>query len=98
LDVCQFLVEKGANVAPFDADAPLPVARPAAYSSKYDEVDSDEAPSLSSDDDSGIPCRNTPLHWSSEGGFLDVCQFLVEKGANVNTKDDKYDTQPFTYA
>ncbi len=29
---------------------------------------------------------------------MDVCQFLVEKGANVNAKGDEYDTQPYTNA
>ena len=29
---------------------------------------------------------------------MDVCQFLVEKGANVNATDIQYDTQPYTYA
>ena len=48
--------------------------------------------------DSGIFRGATPLHWSSEGGFLDVCQFLVEKGADVNATDTRYDAKPFTYA
>jgi hypothetical protein len=47
--------------------------------------------------DSGILCRNTPLHSSSGIGLLDVCQFLVEKGANVNATDDEYDTQPYVH-
>ena len=29
---------------------------------------------------------------------MDVCQFLVEKGANVNATNNECDTQPFTYA
>ena len=29
---------------------------------------------------------------------MDVCQFLVEKGAEVNATDNAYDTQPFTYS
>ncbi len=37
----------------------------------------------------------TPLHWPS---VLGVCQFLVEKGAEVNATNNRYDTQPFTYA
>jgi hypothetical protein len=48
--------------------------------------------------DSGILRGKTPLHVSSLGGFLDVCLFLVEKGANVDATDNLYDTQPFTYA
>jgi hypothetical protein len=48
--------------------------------------------------DYGIFSGATPLYWSSKEGFLDVCQFLVEKGANVNATDNQYDTQPFTYA
>ena len=47
LEVCQFLIENGADVA----DAQLPVARPAAYFSEGDEEDVDEAPLASSDDD-----------------------------------------------
>ena len=40
----------------------------------------------------------TPLHWSSCNGHIGVCQFLVEKGAEVNATSNQYDTQPFTYA
>ena len=29
---------------------------------------------------------------------MDVCQFLVEKGANVNATSNQYVIQPFTYA
>ena len=29
---------------------------------------------------------------------MDVCEFLVEKGADVNATDSQYDTQPYTYA
>ena len=29
---------------------------------------------------------------------MDVCEFLVEKGADVNATDDEYVTQPYTYA
>ncbi len=29
---------------------------------------------------------------------MDVCQFLAEKGANVNATNNRYVTQPFTYA
>jgi hypothetical protein len=29
---------------------------------------------------------------------MDVCIFLVERGADVNATDDEYATQPYTYA
>jgi ankyrin repeat protein len=32
------------------------------------------------------------LHWSSVEGHIDVCQFLVERKADVNAKDNKYIT------
>ena len=48
--------------------------------------------------DSGTRSGSTPLHFSSAEGHLDVCEFLVEKGANVNATDSQYDTQPYTYA
>ena len=48
--------------------------------------------------DSGFCRGSTPLHSSSEKGHLDVCEFLVEKGANVNATNNEYDTQPYTYA
>jgi hypothetical protein len=47
---------------------------------------------------SGIFSGTIPLHWSSGQGHLDVCQFLVEKRADVNAADNRYDTQPYTYA
>ncbi len=40
----------------------------------------------------------TPLHWSSEKGHLGVCQFLVEKGADVNATENEYDILPHAYA
>ena len=47
--------------------------------------------------DSGIHSGETPLHWSSKIGRLGVCQFLVEKGANVNATDIEYDTHANVY-
>ncbi len=29
---------------------------------------------------------------------MDICNFLVERGADVNATDDEYVTQPYTYA
>ena len=48
--------------------------------------------------DTGILRGATSLHWSSGAGHLEVCQFLVENGADVNAKDDKYDTLLYTHA
>ena len=48
--------------------------------------------------DSGIVSGGTPLHSSSKEGHLDVCQFLVEKGANVNATTVEYDIQHCAYA
>ena len=45
--------------------------------------------------DSGILSGTTPLLWSSVSGHLEVCQFLVQNRADVNAKDNKYDTQPY---
>ena len=38
----------------------------------------------------------TPLHWSSEGGHLEVCQLLVASKADVIAKDNLYDSYPYT--
>ena len=35
---------------------------------------------------------HTPLHLSSHGGLLDICQFLVEHKADVNAQDDEYNS------
>ena len=48
--------------------------------------------------DTGILRGSTSLHWSSKQGHLEVCQFLVENGADVNAKDDEYDTLLYTHA
>jgi hypothetical protein len=46
--------------------------------------------------DNSICSGRTPLHLSSVAGHLEVCHFLVEKGADVNANDsDLYDTRPF---
>jgi hypothetical protein len=33
-------------------------------------------------------CRKTPLSWAAEKGHLGVVQLLVERGADIDTKDD----------
>ena len=47
---------------------------------------------------SEILSERTPLHLSSLGGHLDICLFLVEKGADANATDKEYATQPYAYA
>jgi ankyrin repeat protein len=43
--------------------------------------------------DTGTCSGRTPLHLSSYAGHLEVCHFLVEKGADVHASDsDLYDT------
>ena len=32
-------------------------------------------------------CQRTPLHAAAEGGHVDVVKYLVDKGADVDTKD-----------
>ncbi len=36
--------------------------------------------------------KRTSLHYSSNGGHVDACRFLVASKADVNAKDGKYDT------
>ena len=36
--------------------------------------------------------KHTPLHLSSHGGHLDICQFLVEHKADVHAQDDEYNS------
>ena len=36
------------------------------------------------------PYQMSPLHWAADGGQLNTMKFLVEKGANLNSKDDEY--------
>ena len=48
--------------------------------------------------DSGILRGRTSLHWPCQNGHLEICQLLVENGADVNAKDDEYDTLLYTHA
>jgi ankyrin repeat protein len=48
--------------------------------------------------DSGILRGRTSLQWPCWNGHLEVCQLLVENGAEVNAKDDEYDTLLYTHA
>ena len=34
------------------------------------------------------PHQMTPLHWAADGGRVDTVKYLIEKGAEVNSKDD----------
>ena len=47
--------------------------------------------------DSGILSGATSLHWSSGAGHLEICQLLVENGADVNARDNEYDTLLYTH-
>jgi hypothetical protein len=37
---------------------------------------------------------NTPLHWSSREGHLDVCKFLIASDCDVDAGDRSYDARP----
>ena len=43
--------------------------------------------------DTGILRQSTSLHLSSDAGHLEVCRFLVEKGADMHAKAKGYDAQ-----
>ena len=36
------------------------------------------------------PHQMSPLHWAADGGHVNTVKFLIEKGADVNFKDDYY--------
>lgn len=40
----------------------------------------------------------TPLHHAAAGGYLSICELLIEKGAEVNAKDDDGETALHTAA
>ena len=33
------------------------------------------------------PHQETPLHWAARGGHVDAVTYLVQKGANIDSKD-----------
>ena len=35
------------------------------------------------------PHQMSPLHWAADGGHVDTVRCLVEKGAKINSKDEK---------
>jgi hypothetical protein len=87
LDVCQFLVEKGANVnATEDKYATLHYA--------YEYKDALLGFVFLQRFYSAIFSGSTPLHCSIAAGHLGVCQFLVDKEADVEATYDKYATLP----
>jgi ankyrin repeat protein len=88
LEVCQFLVEKRANVNATRNEYDI---QPYAYTYEHSLM----IFVLIKRFDSGTLSGTTPLLWSSVRGNLEVCQFLVQKRANVNAKDNQYDTQPY---
>ena len=36
----------------------------------------------------GKQSKETPLYEATRGGFLDVCKYLIESGADINAKND----------
>ena len=36
------------------------------------------------------PPQMSPLHWAAGGGHVNIVKMLVEKGAELNSKDDEY--------
>jgi hypothetical protein len=81
MDVCQFLVLKGADV---NATSAMYVNQP------YTKAFTHAHMKVVTFSPFWYSLRgSTPLHWSIERGHMDVCQFLVEKGADVNVADNK---------
>ena len=36
--------------------------------------------------------KKTELHNSSENGYLNICELLIDNGININSKDSKAET------
>ena len=84
LDVCHFLVEQKADV---NANISY-VARPHTRTRIRWRISGFASMVFTF----SLFRSHTPLHLSSHGGLLDICQFLVEHKADVNAQDDEYNS------
>ena len=41
--------------------------------------------------------QGTPLHLAAEAGHMDIVRHLVEKGADINIKDDTFEVSEREY-
>ena len=88
LAICQFLVEHKADV---NAKDDWYDTRPYARNLKS----MCNTCFMSTFSSSPFVSSSTSLHKSSKEGHLAICQFLVEHKADVNAKNNEYDTRPY---
>lgn len=90
-DVCKLLLENKANSEILDCFCKPPLF----YAVNHDQIDvvmclAEHGAELNSKGKN----RHSPLYWAARKGDLKLCSYLIQKGANMNKKIEKFHQTP----